>query len=67
MSSPTAEDVIDAFIEVIRDRLEEGHSVEVPTIGTFSVEHHPSELTEDEGQRILSPPRNVVTFEPTHE
>lgn len=67
MSSPTAEDVIDAFIDVVRDQLEAGESVEVPTLGTFSVEHQPSEVTGEGGRRSLTPPRNVVTFAPEDE
>ena len=63
MSSPSAEDVIDAFVDVIRDQLEEGNAVEVSSLGTFAVEHRPSEPTEDEGRR-LTPPRTVVVFDP---
>ena len=63
MSSPSAEDVIDAFVDVIRGQLEEGNAVEVSSLGTFAVEHRPSEPTEDEGRR-LTPPRNVVVFDP---
>jgi len=67
MSSPSAEDVIDAFVDVIRDQLEEGNAVEVSSLGTFAVEHRPSEPTEDEGPRRLAPPRNVVVFDPEQE
>lgn len=64
MSSPSAEEVIDAFIHAIRDHLDRGDAVEVPTLGTFRVEHRPSETKEIDGERQLIPPRNVVTFEP---
>jgi nucleoid DNA-binding protein len=67
MSSPSAEDVIDAFIDVIRDQLEKGEAVEIPSFGTFDVEHHPSEVKEDDGNRRLLPPRNVVVFKPEQE
>ncbi len=67
MSSPSAEEVIDAFVDVIRDQLENGEAVEVPSLGTFAVEHHPSEVTEDDGTRRLVPPRNAVVFEPEQE
>jgi nucleoid DNA-binding protein len=67
MSSPSAEEVIDAFIDVVREQLEQGESVEVPSLGTFAVEHRPSELTEEDGTRRLVPPRNVVVFEPEQE
>lgn len=67
MSSPTAEEVIDTFIDVLRDELENGESVEVPSLGTFSVEHRPSHVEQDNGNRRLVPPRNVVVFEPDQE
>lgn len=67
MSSPSAEEVIDAFIEIIRDQLEKGETVEVPSLGTFAVEHRPSKVEEDDGNRRLVPPRNVVVFEPEQE
>lgn len=67
MSSPSAEEVIDAFIAVVRDQLEKGEDVEVPSLGTFAVEHQPSEVEEDDGKRRLLPPRNVVVFVPEQE
>lgn len=67
MSSPTAEEVIDAFVGVLREKLEDGEAVEVPSLGTFSVEHRPSKVEESEGERQLVPPRNVVVFEPEQE
>lgn len=67
MSSPTAEEVIDAFIDVLREQLEKGESVEVPSLGTFSVEHRQSEVKQDNGNRRLVPPRNVVAFDPDQE
>ena len=67
MSSPSAEEVIDAFIDVLREQLEDGEAIEVPALGTFSVEHRPSEVKESDGTRHLVPPRNVVVFEPEQE
>jgi len=67
MSSPSAEEVIDAFIDVIREQLEQGDPVEVPGLGTFSVEHRPSQVEEDNDRRRLAPPRNEVVFEPEQE
>lgn len=67
MSSPTAEEVIDAFIDTLRDQLEKGEAVEVPSLGTFSVEHRPSKVEQDDDNRRLVPPRNVVAFEPEEE
>lgn len=64
MSDPTAEEVIDAFTRVVRNELEQGREVDLPTLGTLRVEHHPSEMTKHEGTRTLSPPRNEVVFEP---
>lgn len=65
MSSPSAEDVINAFVRIVRDRLERGERVDVPELGTFDVEHRPSQVKEDNaGDRYMAPPRNVVTFEP---
>lgn len=67
MSSPSAEEVIDAFVDVIRDQLEKGEDVEVPSLGTFAVEHYPSEVKEEDDARRLVPPRNVVVFKPEQE
>lgn len=66
MSSPSAEEVIDAFVEIIRDQLEAGETVKVPSLGTFAVEHRPSEVEENGNRRFL-PPRNVVVFDPDQE
>lgn len=67
MSSPSAEEVIDAFVDIVRDQLENGTDVKVSSLGTFVVEHRPSEVTEGDGTRRLAPPRNVVVFEPEQE
>lgn len=67
MKSPSAEEVIEAFARVVREQLEQGHSVEVPQLGTFHVEHHPSQMKTDEtGETYMAPPRDVVTFDPEH-
>ena len=67
MSSPSAEEVIDAFIDVLREQLEEGESVEVPSLGTFSVEHRPSQVEAEDDQHHLAPPRDEVVFAPEQE
>jgi nucleoid DNA-binding protein len=67
MDSPSAEEVIDAFTEVVQAQLEAGNAVEVPALGTFSVEHRPSEVREEDGVRRLVPPRNVVVFDAAQE
>ncbi|PSQ66986.1 MAG: hypothetical protein BRD25_01775, partial [Bacteroidetes bacterium QH_1_61_8] len=65
MSTPSAKDVINAFSRVMREKLENGETVEVPGLGTFSVEHRPSRMTEDaDGESYMAPPRDVVTFDP---
>lgn len=65
MNSPSAEEVIEAFSRVVRDQLRQGKSVEVPELGTFEVEHHPSAMKEDDnGETYMAPPRDVVTFTP---
>ena len=64
MSSPSAEEVIDAFADAVRDELKNGNDVEVPFLGTFVVEHRSSEVKEVDGKRRLLPPRNVVVFNP---
>lgn len=65
MSTPTAKDTIRAFVRVVRRKLENGETVEVPGLGTFSVEHHPSERKENpEGEDYMVPPRDVVQFDP---
>lgn len=64
MESPLAEEVIDAFSEIVKDQLSTGHTVEVPTLGTFSVEHRPSEVQKKDGVRRLVPPQNEVVFTP---
>jgi len=49
----------------MREKLENGETVEVPGLGTFSVEHRPSRMTEDaDGESYMAPPRDVVTFDP---
>lgn len=67
MSSPSAEEVIDAFTDIVREQLEAGNAIEVPSLGTFSVEHRPSELEGDEDARHVTPPQNVVVFIPEQE
>jgi len=61
MSDPSPEEFVDAVANLIRDQLEQGASVDLPTLGTFSLEHHPSERTEE---GVRTPPRNVITFTP---
>lgn len=65
MSTPSAQDIIDSFVRIVREKLEHGETTEVPGLGTFSVEHHPSERKETaDGESYMAPPRDVVTFDP---
>lgn len=65
MSKPSAKDVIRAFVRVMREKLENGETVEVPGLGTFSIEHRPSKMKDDpDGENYMDPPRDVVTFDP---
>lgn len=65
MSTPSAQETIDAFVRVMRRKLENGETVKVPGLGTFSVEHRPSEKKENpDGEDYMAPPRDVVRFEP---
>lgn len=65
MSRPSPQDIINAFVRVVREKLENGETTQVPGLGTFSVEHHPSEMKETaDGESYMAPPRDVVTFDP---
>ncbi|MFB6231594.1 MAG: HU family DNA-binding protein [Salinibacter sp.] len=62
MRSSSSEEVIDAFVDILREQLAEGNRVEVPGLGTFSVEHRPSTL--DDEDETMTPPRIEVCFDP---
>jgi nucleoid DNA-binding protein len=65
MSTPSAQEVIDAFARIMRKKLENGDTVEVPGLGTFSIEHEPSQMKENaDGESYMAPPRDVVAFDP---
>lgn len=65
MSTPSAKETIAAFVRILRRKLEQGETVEVPGLGTFMVEHQPSELKEESnGETYMAPPRDVVHFDP---
>ncbi len=65
MSTPSAKEVIKAFSHIMRKKLENGETVKVPGLGTFSVEHQPSQMKENaDGESHMAPPRNVVSFDP---
>jgi nucleoid DNA-binding protein len=63
--APDLEAVAEALGDCVRDALERGETVEVPGMGTFRVEHRPSQMDEQpDGQFSVRPPRNVVVFDP---
>lgn len=65
MSTPSAKETIEAFVRVVRQKLEHGETIEVPGLGTFMVEHQPSTLKENpDGENYMDPPKDVVHFEP---
>lgn len=65
MPTPTAEDVIQAFVRALHDQLTSGNTVEVPDLGRFRIEHEPSRVEEnDDGDAHIQPPRDVVSFSP---
>jgi nucleoid DNA-binding protein len=65
MSTPSAKETIAAFVRVLRRQLEQGERIEVPGLGTFSVEHESSHWTETpDGTEKLVPPRDVIDFTP---
>jgi nucleoid DNA-binding protein len=65
MESVSEEAFAQAFVEVLQSALSQSGEVSVPGLGTFAVRHIPSEFREHTGGDIsLTPPRDVVTFEP---
>lgn len=61
----TLNNVAAALAEIIRDLLAQGEPVHVPGLGTFQVEHLPSQLEEKpDGEFIIKPPRDTVAFSP---
>lgn len=65
MSSASVEEILDAFADVLRHKLEKGETVKVPHLGTFSVEHERSKVVQENNARKLLPPRDVVVFDST--
>jgi nucleoid DNA-binding protein len=65
MAGPSAEDIINAFAEAVRESLEAGTPIEAPGLGHFDIEHHQSQMVEtDDGEARMAPPRDVITFRP---
>ena len=65
MAGPSAEDIINAFAEAVRESLEAGTPIEVPGLGHFDIEHHQSQMVEtDNGEARMAPPHDIITFRP---
>lgn len=65
MPSQSPQDILRAFARAARQKLAQGAAVRVPELGTFTVEHRRSRLTErDDGTVALAPPRDEVRFSP---
>ena len=65
LNKPDLPAVAEALSAHVREALERGDPAEVPGLGTFRVEHQPSQTRELEGGRFsISPPRDAVVFEP---
>jgi len=65
MAGPSAEDIIDAFAEAVRESLENGTPIEAPGLGHFDIEHRQSQMIEtDDGEARMAPPRDVIKFRP---
>lgn len=65
MESVSEEAFARAFVEVLQMRLTQSGEASVPGLGTFVVRHLPSRFREDDsGDVMLTPPSDVVSFEP---
>ena len=65
MSSISKEQVAEALSSIVRESLGAGHAIHIPGLGTFSVEHQPSQLESlEDGEMVIKPPRDVVNFLP---
>lgn len=63
MTTITSDQLKETLAGVIRDALANGDAISLPGLGTFRVEHRPSERVEDEnGQIVMRPPRDEVVF-----
>jgi len=64
MPAISRDQVVAALAETLRDRLSARASVEVPGLGTFRVQHTPSAIEKIDGETILTPPKDRLTFTP---
>lgn len=65
MTSDSHDDILQVLADYTGEQLTDGRSVHVPDLGTFDIEHRPSEMQKDEdGNIVMVPPQDVVTFTP---
>lgn len=65
MTDISRDEVVDALAATLRDGLEAKRSLHVPGLGTFSVDHHPSQMEQQEDGRVtMKPPHNEIVFTP---
>lgn len=64
MPAISRDQVVAALAETLRDHLSTRTSAEVPGLGTFSVLHTASAIEEIDGETVLTPPRDRLTFTP---
>ncbi len=64
MPAISRDQVVAALAETLRERLLARKPAHVPGLGTFSINHTPSEVGESEGEMVLTAPRDYVAFEP---
>ena len=65
MDSTPKTQVIETLVELLRETLIRGNTVEVPGLGLFRVEHQLSQIDEQaDGDVRMIPPRDVIAFVP---
>ena len=64
-AAPHVASTLNAFAEIVRAKLAQGQSVEVPGLGEFRIQHQGSRVeNRDNGQVVVHPPKNLVDFVP---
>lgn len=64
-TSPPRDQVESALADFIKESLERGETADVPGLGTFEVRHENSSVqTSDDGELVMTPPRNKIVFTP---
>lgn len=62
--TPLRPETFAALAEAIRDALAHEEPVVLPGLGRLAVAHEPSRVVVRDGQRVLLPPLDYVSFEP---